>query len=481
VRRIKLAQALTLLTVVAGLSACSNTTKGKAQAKVIKTHRVQVQESERKVYASLLAEWEQQGLLEDTTKSSSITKTNKKPYAKSQRKAKVHEQKRIVEVRKYKRPHKKQAYKKVSRKVVSHKKRKTYQAPSHRAPLKNIRYASLSGDYAQNQQTQSFINKMTSQHGFDRGYLNYLFTNTKATPFLKRMAYADAYGSKKKRKGKARPGRWNRYRGNFLTKRTIDKGVQFWRENRVALKRAEQRFGVPQEYILGIIGVETRYGGNVGQNRAIDALAAMGFNNPRRGKYFRSELEAYLLMTRSARLDPLKPMASYAGALGLGQFMPSNIKRFGIDHDGSGAVNLWTPSDAIGSVANYFKKHGWRKGGTVAVPALSSSRKYRTLKTGFKSSHSLSHLKSRGVSAGNLGNISGKASLIKLNTYSGDELWLGGHNFYVITRYNHSSRYAMAVHQLAQVINKRIGGRSVIRQASKDVDLEGARLALLDK
>jgi len=347
--------------------------------------------------------------------------------------------------------------------------RNTYKTPSHRAPVRNIRLASLSGDYATNGQIYSFINMMVTKHGFDRGYLNYLFSNTEATPFLKRMSYADAYGRKKnKPRKKARKGRWNRYRGNFLTERTISKGVDFWKANRVALKEAERRYGVPQEYILGIIGVETRYGGNVGKNRAIDALAAMGFDNPRRGKYFRSELESYLLMTRKEGLDPLKPMASYAGALGLCQFMPSNIKRYAVDHDRNGTVNLWTAADAIGSVANYFKKHGWQTGGTVAVKANSVNRKYRTLKTGFKSSHSLARLRNRGVSARSLGNISGKVSLIKLDTYSGDELWLGGRNFYVITRYNHSSYYAMAVHQLASEIKKRIGGRNTIRQASSE-------------
>ena len=326
-------------------------------------------------------------------------------------------------------------------------------------------YASLRGDYARNPQTIAFINKMVSKHGFDRGHLNYLFSNTNQTPFLKRMAYADGHPKRKFGK-KPRPGRWSRYRGNFLTPRTINKGVAFARANRVALQRAEDRYGVPKEYILGIIGVETRYGGNVGKNRAIDALAAMGFDNARRGKYFQKELEAYLLMTRKERLDPLKPMASYAGALGLCQFMPSNIKRYAVDHDNSGTVNLWTPADAIGSVANYFQKHGWKNGGTVTVPAKYSSSGYRTLRTGFKSKHSISRLKNMGISANNLGNISGKASLIKLNSYSGDELWLGGHNFYVITRYNHSSRYAMAVHQLAQAIKGRIGGGRGIRQAS---------------
>ncbi len=341
-----------------------------------------------------------------------------------------------------------------------------YQTPSYRATGKGSS-ATLRGAYAGNPQTIAFINKMASRHGFNRGYLNYLFSNTQLTPFLKRMAYADAYGSKRP-PGKRRNGRWTRYRANFLTPRTINKGVAFARANRVALQRAEDRWGVPKEYILGIIGVETRYGGNVGKNRAIDALSAMGFNNPRRGKYFQKELEAYLLMTRSAGLDPLKPMASYAGALGLCQFMPSNIKRYGVDFDGRGGINLWTPDDAIASVANYFSKHGWRRGGTVAVPAISTSSGYQALRTGFKSNHSLARLRNAGVIAANLGNISGKASLIKLNTYNGDELWLGGRNFYVITRYNHSSHYAMAVHQLAQAIKARIGGRGVIRQASLD-------------
>jgi len=350
----------------------------------------------------------------------------------------------------------------------------------YRAPVSKARYASLQGDYAGNPQTLAFINMMSAKHGFDRGYLNYLFSNTKSTPFLARMAYADAHPKRRVNK-KPRKGRWTRYRGNFLTPRTINKGVAFARANRVALQRAEDKYGVPKEYILGIIGVETRYGENVGKNRAIDALSAMGFENARRGKYFQSELEAFLVMSRKEGLDPLRPMASYAGALGLCQFMPSNIKRYAVDHDRSGTVNLWTPHDAIGSVANYFQKHGWRTGGTVAVRARSKNSRYKALRTGYKSSHSLARLKNKGVSARNLGNISGKASLLKLSTYSGDELWLGGHNFYVITRYNHSTHYAMAVHQLGQAIKARLGGRGAVRQASSDADLHSDEVALLMK
>ena len=461
-RNIKLLSGFALAVLIVNLSACSNTKKVKPapspnKDKPVK-YRVQTDTNKSKKLSKLSEAWEENGVKNEKQVNTNVI------VVKRPQKTQAITKKRVVKTNTTKRNIVKKHT--PARHLQYAKRQKNqYKVPSHRAPVHNIRYAQLSGDYAHNNQAKSFINMMASKHGFDRGYLNYLFTKTEATTFLKRMAYADAYGRKKSSK-KPRSGRWNRYRGNFLTPRTINKGIEFARANRVALQRAEDQYGVPKEYILGIIGVETRYGGNVGKNRAIDALAAMGFDNPRRGKYFRSELESYLLMTRKERLNPLKPMASYAGALGLSQFMPSNIKRYAVDHDRNGIVNLWTPADAIGSVANYFKKHGWKTGGTVTVRADSINSGYRTLKTGFKSKHSLKRLKSKGVSAKNLGNISGKASLIKLNTYSGDELWLGGHNFYVITRYNHSSHYAMAVHQLAQAIKARIGGRGVIRQAS---------------
>ena len=454
-----------------GLASCSSSTRQNDPAQAVAEVQPHIKASASKSKVTNVAPVVQKVAIKKPTLV--IDKRSpKNNYVKRQ----VIPKKRIV---KHARLNKHQARKRAHHRKVVRNHRQQRQN-HYRAPVSNVRLASLQGDYAGNPQTLAFINMMSSKHGFDRGYLNYLFSNTQSTPFLARMAYADA-NPKKRINKKPRAGRWTRYRGNFLTPRTINKGVAFAKANRVALQRAEDRYGVPKEYILGIIGVETRYGENVGKNRAIDALAAMGFENARRGKYFQSELEAYLIMSRKEGLDPLKPMASYAGALGLCQFMPSNIKRYGVDHDGSGTVNLWTPHDAIGSVAHYFKKHGWRTGGTVAVRANSKNSRYKALRTGYKSSHSLSRLKNKGVSARNLGNISGKASLLKLSTYSSDELWLGGHNFYVITRYNHSTHYAMAVHQLAQEIKSRIGGRRVIRQASNDVDLEGAKLALLDE
>jgi len=317
------------------------------------------------------------------------------------------------------------------------------------------RKASLTGDFAGNPKAYRFIDKMVARHGFDRAYITGIISNAQATSWMRRMAAKDENPIKRKKKKHSAPS-WTRYRSHFLTARHINAGVAFYRKNRRALERAERQFGVPKEYIMGILGVETIFGGNVGKNRALDALTTMAFNNNRRGRYFESELESYLLMTRNARLNPLVPKASYAGALGLCQFMPSNIKKYGVDFDGDGGVNLWKPDDAIASVARYFKGHGWRTGEMVAVPAHNSGKRYRALKVGFKYKYSPSRLARKGIVASYQHNMRGSLRFIKLNTRRGDELWVGGNNFYVITRYNHSTHYAMAVHQLAQAIKQRI-------------------------
>ncbi|MCK5813060.1 MAG: lytic murein transglycosylase B [Cocleimonas sp.] len=324
--------------------------------------------------------------------------------------------------------------------------------------------SSLTGDFTGNPKAHRFIDKMVARHGFDRGYLNGVLSNAQATNWMRKMAAKDERPRVRKKKKRSRGPSWTRYRSHFITSRHINAGVAFYHKNRHSLERAERQFGVPKEYIMGILGVETIFGGNVGKNRAIDALTTMAFNNTRRGRYFTSELESYLLMTRSARLNPLTPKASYAGALGLSQFMPSNIKKYGVDFDGDGGINLWKPDDAIASIAKYFKGHGWRTGEMVAVPARSKGKRYRSLKTGFKYSYSPSRLSKKGISTDYQHNMRGSLRFIKLNARGGDELWIGGKNFYVITRYNHSTHYAMAVHQLAQAIKQRIEPRSGSRR-----------------
>ena len=307
---------------------------------------------------------------------------------------------------------------------------------------------SLGGDYANYASAQKFVDKMVQQHGFKRTYLNGLFTK------IERQNGVLEIMNRPRGKGPARPGSWTRYRNIFLTEQRMREGAEFMTTYRKELNRAYQQYGVPPEYITAIIGVETYYGGNIGKTTVLDALATIAFDYPRRSKYFTGELEQFLLMTREEGFDPKSPVGSYAGAMGLGQFMPSSFRRYAIDFDGNGRRDLWNPVDAIGSVANYFTGHGWQRGGEVAVPASFSSTEYRSMKTGFRSKQSLGSLRKAGIRPKGSVDAS-RVSLLKYSTYDGDELWLGMQNFYVITRYNHSSKYAMAVHQLAQEVKRR--------------------------
>ncbi len=235
----------------------------------------------------------------------------------------------------------------------------------------------------------------------------------------------------------------------------IEQGVRFWREHADALDRAHVRYGVPPEYVIAIIGVESHYGANVGTHRVIDALATLAFDYPRRADFFGNELLEFLVMARDEGFDPLEPVGSYAGAMGLGQFLPSSFHRFAVDFDGDGRRDLWNPVDAIGSVANYFSEQGWRGEEAVAVAAAAHGSAAHALEADYTTSYSLDMLAANGVTAHLPVDGSGEVSLLRLDTVGGYEYWLGLHNFYVITRYNHSTYYAMAVHQLAQAIRAR--------------------------
>jgi membrane-bound lytic murein transglycosylase B len=328
----------------------------------------------------------------------------------------------------------------------------------------NYHASRLTGDYAGYKSTKNFIKKMDRQYGFDSSYLNGLFSQADRRNGVLRIM--NRYTGVK---GPVSRGAWSRYRKKFLNEGRIANGAAFWAGNRHALQRAEQKYGVPAEYIVAIIGVETLYGGNVGRSPVFDSITTIAFDYPRRSKYFTDELEQFLLMSREERFDPRSKRGSYAGAMGLGQFMPSSFRKYAVDFNGDGRRNLWDPTDAIGSVANYFKSYGWRRGEGVAVRATHSGDRYKAMESGFDSSHSLGSLKRVGVRA-SAPVSSSNVSLLRFSTYSGDELWLGKHNFYVITRYNHSNRYAMAVYQLAQAVKQRY--RSM-RYAYRDSAAEG--------
>lgn len=306
----------------------------------------------------------------------------------------------------------------------------------------------MGGDFANNPNAQQFIDKMVNKHGFDRQQLQEILSQAKRLDSVLRLMDNQAPTTSVKPPSGPN-GAWLRYRKKFITPDNVQNGVVFWNQYEDALNCAWQVYGVPPEIIVGIIGVETRWGRVMGKTRILDALATLSFNYPRRAEYFSGELETFLLMARDEQDDPLNLKGSFAGAMGYGQFMPSSYKQYAVDFSGDGHINLWDPVDAIGSVANYFKAHGWVKGDQVAVMANGQAP---GLPNGFKTKYSISQLAAAGLTPQQpLGNHQ-QASLLRLDVGTGYQYWYGLPNFYTITRYNHSTHYAMAVWQLGQAV-----------------------------
>lgn len=306
----------------------------------------------------------------------------------------------------------------------------------------------MGGDFANNPNAQQFIDRMVNKHGFDRQQLQEILSQAKRLDSVLRLMDNQAPTTSVKPPSGPN-GAWLRYRKKFITPDNVQNGVVFWNQYEDALNRAWQVYGVPPEIIVGIIGVETRWGRVMGKTRILDALATLSFNYPRRAEYFSGELETFLLMARDEQDDPLNLKGSFAGAMGYGQFMPSSYKQYAVDFSGDGHINLWDPVDAIGSVANYFKAHGWVKGDQVAVMANGQAP---GLPNGFKTRYIISQLAAAGLTPQQpLGNHQ-QASLLRLDVGTGYQYWYGLPNFYTITRYNHSTHYAMAVWQLGQAV-----------------------------
>lgn len=293
---------------------------------------------------------------------------------------------------------------------------------------------------------------MVREHGFERRQLETVLSQTQRLDYVLRLMDRQAPTS---RPPAGPNGAWLRYRDKFITPDNIQNGVQFYNQYHAELLRAQQIYGVPPEIIVGIIGVETRWGRVMGKTRTIDALATLAFAYPRRADYFRGELQTYLLMAREEGKDPLTLRGSFAGAMGYGQFMPSAFQAYAVDFNGDGHVNLWDPVDAIGSVASYFKGHGWTPGAAVAVQANGQAP---GLDNGFKTRYSVSELAQAGLSPRSALEDGHQVSLLRLDVGSGYQYWYGLSNFYTITRYNHSTHYAMAVWLL---------GESVVRSAGR--------------
>jgi len=288
-----------------------------------------------------------------------------------------------------------------------------------------------------------FIAQMVKQHHFNETELRNLF---KSVEIQQKILDAMA----KPAEGKP----WYQYREIFMTDARIDGGVQFWNDNEDALKAVEQQYGVPAEIIIAIIGVETKYGAFTGKYRVIDALSTLGFAYPKRSEFFLKELENFLLLSREEQIDPLQPLGSYAGAMGLSQFMPSSYRAYAADFDNDKKRDIWkNPSDAIASVANYFVANHWQRGEPITFQVSANGEGYKkALSKGVKPDTTVGQLRKLGVDIPTKLSDKENAKLLSYPLIDGEELWLGLHNFYVITRYNHSPLYAMAAYQLSQAI-----------------------------
>lgn len=246
---------------------------------------------------------------------------------------------------------------------------------------------------------------------------------------------------------------WHEYRNIFLTDRRIREGAVFWNEHAVALSNVAERTGVPEQVIVAIIGVETYYGRIMGSYRVIDALSTLAFDYPRRSAFFAKELEQFLILAWESGKDPYQLKGSYAGAMGYGQFMPSSYRAYAISINGSGAPDIWdNPEDAISSVGNYLRAHGWQGGEGVVVDAVTTADWSSVYSSRLKPSKTIAQLASEGIRPIETLASDIVATPIKLDEADGPRYWLGLQNFYVITRYNHSAMYAMAVWELSQAV-----------------------------
>jgi len=309
-------------------------------------------------------------------------------------------------------------------------------------------------NYNNKREVKNFINMMVRKHHFKKSYLQKLFKHVK----FQRGALG-MFNPKYRRPPKHPPkryskhGSWDRYEKIMLGPTRVKKGVKYMHDYQSIFKKVYRRYGVPPEYITAIIGIESYYGGNRGKFNAFDVLTTLAFEPNRRKKYFRYELENFLRLSKVEKFNPKNVKSSFAGAIGLGQFMPSSYDAFAVDFNRDGRRSIQTTSDAIASIANYFKKNGWRRGEPVATRVSYRGNRFYSKKTGYKHSYYRNRLKGIQPKYGSW-SYNGKVRLIKLDRYSYDELWYGAKNFYVITRYNHSSYYAMAIYQLAQKIKK---------------------------
>jgi membrane-bound lytic murein transglycosylase B len=300
----------------------------------------------------------------------------------------------------------------------------------------------LAADYDRHADADAFVATMVEKHDFAAEDVRSLLAAAE-----RQQSILDAIARPAE---KTKP--WYEYREIFLNDRREREGIEFLRAHRGTLARAQARTGVPAEIIVAILGVETYYGRVAGSYRVLDALSTLAFDYPPRSSFFTGELENFLLLTREQGLNPIELKGSYAGAMGYGQFMPSSYRAYAVDFNEDGVADIWNnPEDAIGSVANYLARHGWRAGEPIVSPAVLRGEPSPGIFDGkLKPRLSVAQLAEAGVVAEQPLDPEALATAMRFEVRDGHEHWVGLHNLYVITRYNHSAMYAMSVYQLSQ-------------------------------
>ena len=299
--------------------------------------------------------------------------------------------------------------------------------------------------------TQNFINKMVKEHRFNKNELMLIFSKIELT-----IADKSKEKIKKKKKPKSKTMAWDKYKSLFLTQTRIQNGVKFWNDNLDTLKRAETTYNVPIEIIVAILGIETSYGHNKGTHPTLETLVKRAFGNYRRRNFYKKELESFLLMSRENAIPALAIKGSYAGAMGYPQFIASSYRHYAVDFNQDGKIDLFSdPIDAIGSIANYFDKHQWHDFGEIARPiSLSSTHLKYAKRSTNKPKKNTQYWRNKGLSIDPDIPNKTKLAFIRLPQQKIDETWLTFWNFYVLTRYNHDNRYAMAAYQLSKKIKQ---------------------------
>ncbi len=301
------------------------------------------------------------------------------------------------------------------------------------------------GDYRYRADVENFISKVAASSDYDEAELIELFSQVKHQREL--FELMDKPAEKLE---------WHQYRKIFLTEKRINAGIKFWKENRTLISQIEKKYKVPAEIIIAIVGVETFYGIYKGKSPVFDTLVTFAFDYPKRARFFTRELEQFLILSKENQLDTRAIMGSYAGAMGMPQFIASSYRSFAVDGDGDGKANLFESlPDILASVANYFKKHGWAEGQPIAYPiSLQKKKPKADIEPAMKPDHSWKDLSAAGFTSKTPLDDQLEVALLKFEQKDHAEYWAGLQNFYVITRYNHSPLYAMAVYQLSQKLKQ---------------------------